>query len=203
MDKYGQIADKIKEIAGTKYTRPVVFTAQVVKIEESLCSVKIGELELTGVRLRSVVNSNEEQLYIKPKEGSYVLLADVSLGQLSDLAVIGYSEIEAVNITIGETQVDIDKEKVAFQTGDSSFCADHSKIVFNGGNRGLVKVEELTARINELEKLFKQLQTDLSSWNAVPNDGGSALKALLQGGFLSQTVPASKRSEFENEKIVH
>jgi len=43
----------------------------------------------------------------------------------------------------------------------------------------------------ELQKnvdALTQLQTDLTAWTPVPNDGGASLKAILSAGFLTKTL---------------
>jgi hypothetical protein len=92
MDIYGKIKEKIRKIAGEC---PVaVFPAEVVSVSGSVCSVKLDELPISDVRLRSVINNNNEQILITPKAGSYVLVVDLSGGNYRDLAVIGFSEVE-------------------------------------------------------------------------------------------------------------
>ena len=76
------------------------------------------------------------------------------------------------------------------------------EILFNGGNLlGLVKIQELTDRLNEYEMIFNQLQTDFSGWVPVPSDGGAALKSIITAGFGLKVIPASIVDDFENEKI--
>jgi predicted aconitase with swiveling domain len=102
MEYYGGIKQKIKSIAGTD--RPgLFFVAQVKTVDKNAgtCSVVIDELPLSDVRLRAVVNSESEQILIIPAVGSYVLIADISEGERRSLAIISFSEIESINITVG------------------------------------------------------------------------------------------------------
>lgn len=89
-------------------------------------------------------------------------------------------------------------------TGIDKVIATQVEWIFNDGvNGGLTKLQELTDRLNEYEALFTQLKTDFNTWVPVPSDGGTALKAVLGTGFLTNTVPSSDKTDFENDKIKH
>ena len=136
MDTYTEIRNKIRAMTGQK--TPLVLTGKVESVSGETCTVSIGDLRLTDVRLRSVVNSEQSRLLITPKQGSYVTLIDLS-GELRELEVIGYSQIEAIDIeTSGDIKIN---------------CKGN--IVINGGhNDGLVKINELTRKLNQLVQQF-------------------------------------------------
>ncbi|MDR1370942.1 MAG: hypothetical protein LBJ72_12595 [Dysgonamonadaceae bacterium] len=186
MDIYGKIASKVKEIAGTGNLRQsIIFPSQVEKVEGSTCTVNLGEFLVSEVRLRAVINDNNEQLFIKPKEGSYVLVADLSGGDFRQLAVIAYSEVEAINIKIGEITIDIDEQEIAI----------------NGGKLdGLVKINDLLSKLNTIEKDINNLKKVFSTWVPVPNDGGSSLKGAISSWSGSE-LTETKKADIENKKI--
>ena len=97
MDIYGKIAKTIKAMGAAQGV--VLFTAEVDSVEDESCTVKIGTLELTDVRLRAVLNSESDKIVVTPKRGSRVLVADMSGGSYIDLVVLSYSEID------GSTQI--------------------------------------------------------------------------------------------------
>ena len=106
MDTYGQIAAKIKAIVSKgKVSELNTFPAQVKSVNGTTCTVMIDDLEVTDVRLRAVINSKSEQLLITPKTESYVLVADLSNSSFTDFAVISYSEVESVDLKIGNTEI--------------------------------------------------------------------------------------------------
>jgi hypothetical protein len=77
------------------------------------------------------------------------------------------------------------------------------KIICNGGeNDGWVKVRELTEKLNALEKDINSLKQVFTSWVAVPNDGGAALKAAL-ATWAGQTLTETRQADIENDKITH
>jgi len=78
------------------------------------------------------------------------------------------------------------------------------EIILNeGDNGGLVNIEDMVSRFNDLEGLHDQLQLDFNTWVPVPSDGGAALKAILSVGYLTKTVPSSTIPEFEDTKVTH
>lgn len=79
-------------------TRDILHIARVVSVDGDQCTVDIDGLELSGVRLRAVLDGSDTGLLLTPKKGSYVLVADFSAGYMRRLAVIAYSEVESIEI---------------------------------------------------------------------------------------------------------
>ena len=65
---------------------------------------------------------------------------------------------------------------------------------------GLVKVGELTERLNLIEKDINSLKQKLSGWTPVPNDGGSALKTALSS-YTSESLKETQVRDIENERV--
>ena len=86
MDSYTEIKNKIRAMTGRK--TPLLLTGRVESVDGETCTVSVGDLKLTGVRLRSVVNGESSKLLITPKQGSYVTLIDLS-GELRETEVVG------------------------------------------------------------------------------------------------------------------
>lgn len=75
------------------------------------------------------------------------------------------------------------------------------EIVLNGGTLGgLVKVGELTERLNLIEKDINSLKQALSGWKPSPNDGGSALKTALSS-YFSGSLKETQVEDIENERV--
>ena len=124
----------------------------------------------------SIQGSEEEAIVIVPKENSLVLVAFTDKETPYCLWV---SEAEKIYLNAPET-------------------------VFNGGeNGGLINITDLVSRYNDLEGLHNQLQLDFTNWVPVPQDGGAALKTILSAGYLTKSVPNSKREDFEDDKVTH
>jgi len=187
MDIYGQIAGKLRDIAKKgKVSETLILPARVKSVSETTCTVCIDDLEITDVRLRAVINSEAEQLLIKPKVESYVLIADLSGGSFRDFAVISYSEVEEISL------------KIDSQT----LVANKDGFVFNGGkNGGIAMVKELTEKINELVK-----------WCSNHTHSNATFSGTISGnpatGTLTVPQPAQsptklEKSQYENISVKH
>lgn len=163
MDNLSSIKESIRKIVGGRAFP--AFTAKVEGVDGETCSVSIDGVKLTDVRLRAVVNGEDSKILVTPKVGSYVLLTDLSGGKFTDLAVISYSEVDKIEITADD------------------------KIVINGGdNNGLVKIDKLTEKLNELVEKFN------THTHPVPN-GTSSLTSTQASVF--------NKSDYEDTKITH
>lgn len=139
MDIYGQIKKAIQDMSGNENGQSVFFTVEITAVDGQTCSGKLGTLELTGIRLRAVVNSSTDQVILKPTIGSNVLVADLSNGQFRELVVFEYSEVEEYSLKIGETTIK----------------ATSSGIELHGHQfGGLVKISDLVTKLNRLENAF-------------------------------------------------
>jgi hypothetical protein len=179
MDIYGKISDKVKNIAQTKKLGiSPAFTARVKSISGNTCTVILDEMEITDVRLRAVVNNNTDKILVTPSIGSYVLVVDLSGGEYRNLAVIGYSEIDGIEIITGNTKIEV----------------NNGSIVFNGGGLdGLVKINELTQKLNDLVQAFNtHIHTTTATIGTGPVGSISA---------PTQTAQNFSKSDYENNKI--
>ena len=76
-------------------------------------------------------------------------------------------------------------------------------IQFDGGeNGGLVKVADVTAKLNSLEKDLNDLKQAISTWIPTPNDGGSALKAKVSS-WAGSRLTETKKEDLQNDKVKH
>jgi len=84
------------------------------------------------------------------------------------------------------------------------FINASNEIVFNGGeNNGLVKVSELTEKLNNLEQDINELKTVFKTgWVPAAGDGGLALKTAAATWYASD-LDETTQSELENEKVKH
>jgi hypothetical protein len=69
-----------------------------------------------------------------------------------------------------------------------------SQVIFNNGNKGgLVNVNDLVIRLNNIENDINSLKTSLAGWTPVPQDGGAALKAAA-GTWFGKTLTPTVRT---------
>lgn len=177
MDTYAEIARAIKAITGGN-GGTALFTAVVKSVEGETCTVLVGELEVPDVLLTPADEGADGKLLITPKEGSQVTVADLSGGELRHLAVVHWGEVEKISLT-----------------ADS--------IELNGGdNGGLVKIEALTDKINNIEKDINKLKQAFTTWVPVPQDGGASLKSGV-ASWAAQQLVQTQVSDLEDDKITH
>lgn len=165
----------LKSFGKSENFKSLFFTAEVVSAADESCTVKVGTTTLNDVRTGAVINGVAANLRIKPKVASMVLVADLSGGGMSDLAVIGWSEVDT--------------------------------IVINGGaNEGLVKVKELTEKLNNLKTEFNSF---VSTYNTHTHSVSTAGTAATQTGLASattaqaQSATAFNKDDYQNDKIKH
>ena len=178
MGKTQDIKEAIRTIAGKGNSGGLFLVGEVKSVEGESCTVDVAGLEIDEVRLTAVNDGADGKLLITPKEGSMVLLADMSGGTLRDLAVVGFTNVEKIEATIGQ-------------------------ITLNGGdNGGLVNIKDLTNKLNNLEKDINKLKQAFTTWVPVPQDGGSSLKAGV-ASWAAQQLVQTQVSDIEDDKITH
>jgi hypothetical protein len=166
-------AEAIRDIAKQDDVKMIVCT--VDSVDGSMCDVTpLNDCApLKKVRLNADINS-DLGIVITPKLNSVVLVGEISK---ADAFVAMFSEIENISIKIGS----------------SSALIKDGEISFNGGNLGgLVKVQELTNKLNALETA---MDTHIHS-------GGTA------NGMTGTATPPkfpvkTQKSQIENTKVKH
>ena len=143
MDSLSEIKKSIKKITSGERTCRI-FTAKVVRADGETCEVDYEGLRLTDVRLRSVVNGEESGVLLTPKADSFVTVADLS-GDLTQTVVIGFSEVESVDITAG------------------------GEIHLNGDSfGGLIRIEDLVGDLNRIVETFNSHTHTVADGVAAP-----------------------------------
>lgn len=193
-DVYSEIKSRIRQMNGHK--TPLLLTGKVESVDGETCTVSVGDLKLTDVRLRSVVNGEDSKLLITPKTDSYVTLIDLS-GELRELEVIGYSEIEAIDIETGGN-INIKCK------GDTNLDCDGT-VTFNGGDHdGLVKLQELNDNLNSIKNYLSALKsainTGLNGVGASTAASGAAGALAFEGAMAGQMI---NFKNMENDKVKH
>lgn len=155
MDQYKELASLIKQ-ASSGGSRVTILQGIVKEVSGVTCTVEIGSLTVSDVRLRASEKQEETQILITPAIGSAVILASLS-GDMTNLVVVAVDVAESITI--------------------------------NGGKLGgLINIEALTAKLNELVQVFN------SHTHTAPN-----------GPTTPPTTSANQlqRKDYEDEKIKH
>lgn len=101
-DNLRQIKNRIREIGGSSGRGCLFVTGEVTGVSRETCNVKIGELEIEEVWLTGVHDQKEKSLVVTPKVGSMVMMADLSGGDMRQMMVVGYTEVESIVVNGGE-----------------------------------------------------------------------------------------------------
>ena len=146
-----------------------VFPAQVKEVDENnhTCTVRVNDnVDLYEVKLYAVTDKDLKGFCLIPAKDSQVLVARIANG--NDLFVCSFSVVDKVLGTIGEhtsllvedEHLLLETEKVTIDVAKDKVTVDADKeegIVINGGNnQGLVKIKELTDKINEFVDTFNK-----------------------------------------------
>lgn len=140
-------------------------------------------------------------LCIFPEVGSYVVVGFVADGAAG--VVLLSEKIESAEIVIGKSSAVMDADGLRIDVDGISAHLDKNAVTFNGGKLGgLVRVEDLTKRLNIIENDINKLKTAIAGWTPVPQDGGAALKTAVTSWAGAQLTP-TKRDDYENKKVKH
>lgn len=184
-------------------------TVSEVNEQERTCSLKVDDVTYEDVRLYGLVKAELKGFCFIPKKDSYVLACRIEGS--NSLFVTMFTEVDKILLTMGDkVNVAIDATTLSYQNNEVKLSVTGSKvelsatdIVINGGGLGgLVKVKELTAKINALEKEINNLKKAFSSWVPVAMDGGAALKAAVTG-WIKKKIKLTKQADYENTKVKH
>ena len=146
-----------------------VYQGIVSRVDGITCTVRFGEMEVDGIRLRASEASQDAQMLIVPKVDTAVIVGSLS-GDLSELVVLSVDVIERIEI--------------------------------NGGKLGgLINIEALTDKINELVNAFNNhthtIQTGQIECGPYPNSAPVMVPAITSKAQQLQ------KSDYEDETVKH
>ncbi|MCX6281473.1 MAG: hypothetical protein NTU51_05895 [Bacteroidetes bacterium] len=182
-----QIAKFVEAFRRLKKKGDCFFYATVTEITGNTCSAKLGDLELTDIKLKATTRDDEDKLILTPKVGSSVILG-CNDEDLRDVMII---------------KVD-DPEKIFYKHKDITIDIDGSSgnIVINkGDNGGLINIEKLVDRLNSIEDYVKQFRTKYDS-HTHP-ETGTATSPPLSTGLMNIDPTKSERDPLEDKKVKH
>ena len=185
--KEQRIRELLKDIVGKERS---VMLGSVVSTDENkgLCAVSpVGsEVTINDIRVRSLSDKGNG-IYIIPKKDSKVLIENID--GADNYHVLEYGEISKIIYKSSTNKLVIDSE-------------NDEILVNEGKNGGLIKIQDLVKKMNEVEK---KLNTVISKFNSHTHSG------VTTGGSVSGTTPnlipgtlqPTKVNEIENKKVKH
>lgn len=177
----------IKLIAGTLNVDIVqIINCEVLSVDKSArtCNVKPlsgrSDTEIDDVGLMPEKNDGELKI---PSIGSTV---GVAMSTQVDPYVISWSDLDEWYLVIGKTIIDVLSGSI--KLGDGTY-------------HGLVKVGDLTTKLNNLETLVNDILSGLQGITVtIPSGGGAVPFAPF---FTESPLTPTQQSDIENDKITH
>lgn len=179
-----KIREAIKELG--KAGAYEVFSGKVATVNEqdATCEVEIDDnLLVPAVRLRAVV-TDLLGFWVLPKINSDIIIAQIDGG--TDFIIVQAAEIDKLFISIG----------------NKTFEFNANEAVFNSGaNGGLVKVIELTQKVNAIENKLNAILTALNA-TVIPLAPSGTYPLSTVFGSISALVN-TVRADIENADVKH
>lgn len=189
MNKEAELSNALYDVIKKVTRSSVVVDATVISVDETkfTCDVTVtnGENEEPtthfDVPLRVLISSQASVVEI-PKLSTKCLICfrDSNINRPQILSIH-----EALKILVICDDIKVSSNSVVFN---------------NGSLGGMVKVNDLVARLNTIESDINILKAAFSAWTVVPSDGGAALKAVTAAWYGQQLQP-TQASQLENSKI--
>jgi hypothetical protein len=161
-----------------------VFVAEVASIDEDLDTVviQVNGLELSSVRLRSIIDSQGNRVVVYPAVDSTVLVGRI--GHSNEMYV------QAVGVV----------DKVLCHIGDMKLEVTEAGFVYNEGQHTTANADVLKSELNKLTKRVDDLLNALNQ--ASPDSSSGTFKASLTP-LLARITDKENFSGIENDKIKH
>lgn len=205
------IQTAIQKLAGER--EPILKLCRVDSVDKDKRTADCTPLDDTAPLLACNLQANqigEEGLVLFPKVGAFVLV-----GLMDDYdqgAVLMTDDLESLELKFEKHQVELNKDNFKLTNDSQTIEVTAEGIVFNGGEfGGLIKVEELTKKINAIEDDINKLKQAITSWQGQastpvpPNSPSAGLVALASGlsPWAGQQIVKTKKADYENEKVKH
>jgi hypothetical protein len=177
-------AEERKLLEGLRYLnkKPDQFvTAKVLEVDESAQTIKADDqFEIYDIRLKSIIDNKEASIIVIPKKSSYVILGRIE----TQYFVLKVNEIAKILIVLeGGLKIEMKNDSI---------------IINDGKLGGLIKIDDLVSKINNLEDRLKSHQHLY-----IPYPGGVAGTPVKTVRDIGNAFVNTRKSELENDKIKH
>lgn len=196
MDKRAELIQRLQSL--TPPATADVWWATVVSVEGNACTVDILNTDLADVgEVRLVADGDASDTFVvTPAIGSLVLVGIIE-GELADLFVVQYSQIEAMAITIDKASVWVRKEMISLDLDTCSVVVtkeaahlsqDGTEITLKGG---LVSIKNNSVNLKDL---FSDLTSLLTSFKVItPVQGVPTPSVSLDPGTTAKITQLSTK----------
>ena len=136
-----------------------VYQGIVSRVDGITCTVRFGEMEVDGIRLRASEASQDAQMLIVPKVVTAVIVGSLS-GDLSELVVLAVDVIERIEINGGQLGGLINIEALTDKLNELvNAFNNHTHTILSGKikcgpypNAAPVQVPAVTSKAQQLKK---------------------------------------------------
>jgi hypothetical protein len=157
---------------------------------------------LLSVNLQANQES-EDGVVLLPAVGSYVV---VSFLESSVAVVVLTEKVDKIDLKIGDTTAQLVDGRIDIAVQDSTVKISPDGVFINGGNfGGMIKIKELTQKLNDLIAAFNSHTHELST-GAVAVTGSATAQANpapVVVPAISSQHPSVSVSDYEDEKVKH
>jgi hypothetical protein len=108
MDKYSKFVETLQKGILPPSAVPLM-VATVKSVEGETCTIAIGKMELSEVRLKSAIDDKTDRLLITPKKDTKVLVGSLT-GDYKDLVVLKVDEMECLEYNQDGLKILIDSK---------------------------------------------------------------------------------------------
>lgn len=161
------------------------------------CHVQVGGIVYEDVLLHALSRADSKGFCAVPTIGSTVIVSRLADSD-SRRYVTMFSQIDKVLFTVGD--------RVTMTCDGEQVIIDAPKVVFNGGALGgLVKIEQLTAKINEVIDALNNHTHQILPGGVAVTGSASAQSNQTPVDIPAPTAPHPhiKRDEYEDKDITH
>lgn len=162
-DKIAQLKQNFKVMIGAKPNLPI--DGVVTAIDKDTCTVKVGDFEISDVRLKAIANGTDSLLLV-PVVGSEVLMLSTD-GSVGNLTIIKCDKVSkfiykenglVVEINSEDGKVNIQNESVSLKGlfEDLTQILKQFKVFTPNGVSG-TPIPNVIQKLNQFETQFKSL----------------------------------------------
>lgn len=161
-----------------------IMVADVVSVDTNndTIDIRFDNLELAGVRLRSIIDSQGNRVVVYPAVGSVVLVGRI--GASNQMYVQAVGEVDKVLCRIGDMRLQVTEDGFVYNEGKHTTA-----------NADILKTElnKLSKRVDDLLDALKQASPDSST--------GTFKSSLMP--LIAKITNRESFSDIEDEKIKH
>ncbi len=203
------LKDAIKKLAKEGDTASILL-GTVSAVDKDARTVDVEPINEDAPILGVNLQANQEStlgVVQFPREGSYVAVAMLS-GYEAGVVVLT-DDVESIEVNINDgTKLTLTEDGISLNVKDGiTLDIDDKAAVFNGGDLGgLIKIEELTNKINALVNTVNAL---IDNYNAHTHITTATVSASPTPGVISPIVAPAlkaqtfKAKDYEDDKVKH